>query len=200
MDELTILREQMNSLKESLNKSKIVTNRLMLTVMKQKSSWINNMVWGEVIGAPFIIFLIVSECAFAGISMWFAIIGAIGLIIDVWADFKTARISPKDILTMDMLSLRRKLLKQKRQRTLQCIIELPLGLIWGTWFAFAFFMNMFGEKIAVGSEPFWVIIGIIVVMNLLIIGITVGIYSKMQNTNDDLIRRINEMEEMEEKD
>ncbi len=187
----------MTSLKESLKKSEIVTKNLMLTVMRQKSSWLNNLVWGEVIAAPFLMLLIAGECIYAGISVWFFIVGAVALIIDVILDFKTARISPKDFYTMDMLSLRRKLVKQKRQRGIQFVIELPLAMIWGSWFAFAFFMSSFGKKIATGGEEFWIIIGIVGVINLIIIGVCIGLYGKMQRTNDDLIRQIDEMEKEE---
>lgn len=194
MDELTVLRQQMDSIKKSLEESKIVNRKLMVTVMKQKSSWLNNYVMLEVIALPLLFLLLWGECVALGVPVWFSIVFIIGAVIDVIVDFKTTRIPPSDFARLDMLSLRRKLTRQKRQRYIQLIVSLPLALAWGAWFVYECNKSIMGDEYIDGSMAFWINIGIVAVTVIACIVVVLAIYKKMNSVNDDIIGTIDDSE------
>ena len=194
MDELTILRQQMDSVKKSLEESKIVNRKLMVTVMKQKSSWLNNYVMLEVIALPLLFLLLWGECVALGVPVWFSIVFIIGAVIDVIVDFKTTRIPPSDFARLDMLSLRRKLTRQKRQRYIQLIVSLPLALAWGGWFVYECNKSIMGDEYIDGNMAFWINIGVVAVTVIACIVVVLAIYKKMNSVNDDIIGTIDDSE------
>lgn len=194
MDELTQMREQLASMKRSLDESKIINRDLMIYVMKQKSSWMNNLVKWELILLPVILLLLLFECYIAGISMWFFIVGMAGVIVDTFLDLKTVRISRRSIETLDLLSLRRKIVKQKRQRYLQTIIVMPLCLIWLGWFSWSMAGGMFREAIPDPRVFFWFALGFVGVIFALTVGVCVWVYKKMQTTSNELLSDIDQLE------
>lgn len=193
MDELNILREQLGALKKSLDQSQIVNRRLMITVMKQKSSWLDRLVKSELIIVPvsFLIILAVSQSL--GITPWLAISFFILAAIDTVIDFRTVRISANDF-SDDMVSLRRKLIVQKRRRFQQLAVSTPLSLIWMCWFLAEMVLPHHSAKdlLDTSGPLFWVLLVEIIVCCALTIGIIVYIYRKMQRTNNELIRSIDE--------
>lgn len=182
----------MASMKRSLDESKIVNRKLMLSVMKQKSSWLNNFVLVEVISLPLLFLLILCECLVLDISVWFAIVCLVGSAIDVVADLKTTLVRPSDFSKLDMLSLRRKLMKQKRQRYIQLIVTLPLGMIWGAWFVYECVRSIIGADFVVGGTLFWIDIALVGVVLVATIVVVMAIYRKIQSVNDDIITTIDE--------
>lgn len=193
MDELNILREQLGALKKSLDQSQIVNRRLMITVMKQKSSWLDRLVKSELIIVPvsFLIILAVSQSL--GITPWLAISFFILAAVDTVIDFRTIRISANDFYD-DMVSLRRKLIEQKRQRFQQLAVSTPLSLIWMCWFLVEMVLPHHSAKdlLDTSGPLFWVLLVEIIVCSALTIGIIVYIYRKMQRTNNELISSIDE--------
>lgn len=194
MDELTILRQQMDSVKKSLEESKIVNRKLMVTVMKQKSSWLNNYVLLELVALPLLFLLLYGECVVLGVPVWFSIIFIIGAVIDVIVDFKTTRIPPSDFARLDMLSLRRKLTRQKRQRYIQLLVSLPLALVWGGWFVYECNKSIMGDSNIDDRMSFCINIGLVAAVSIASIVVVVAIYKKMNSVNDDIIGTIDDSE------
>lgn len=193
MDELEKLRVEMDALKRNLDKQQIVNKDLMRTVMKQRASWLNNLVIGEIVLLPVLFIMFMAMCVGMHVSVWFAVALLVIGGIDTAFDWRTLRISPRLISTSSIMQLRRILVKQKKQRFWQTVIGTVLAIIWLILFASAALhadglaeddhLINFGGAIA---GVFGGILGGIAV---------VWIYKKAQKTNDDILSDLDEIEE-----
>lgn len=185
MEDLDILKQEMAELKRNLDKEQIVNDRLLRTVMRQKASWLNRFVTVEFITLPLLYLMFVGICAFFHISQWYAFSLLILSVLDVAADMRTFRISPKVFSTCSLLEVRKLLIKQKKERFIHVCIALPLAIVWIMLFSYAVFkatsplaedhaLNFAG---AIGG-----IIGAIIGAVVVIV-----IYRKAQRTNDNLL-------------
>lgn len=188
MDELNILKEEMATLKRSLDKEKIVNDKLMRTVMKQKSSWLNTFVKVEFILLPILYLMFAGICAFFHVSQWYAVILLVLSLMDVLVDMRTFRISPKVFSTHSMLEVRRLLVKQKKERFIHLCISFPLAIVW---------LILMLNAIANASDPHATdhAINFAGVIGGLMGGVAGGIvvlviYRKAQKTNDFIIDEI----------
>lgn len=190
MEDLNILKEEMDAMKRNLDKELIVNDRLLRSVMRHEASWLNKFVTWEFIMLPILYLMFVGICAFFHVSQWYAFTLLILSLIDVVVDMRTFRISPKVFSTCTMLEVRRLLLKQKRERFIHVCIALPLAIVW---------LILMLNAIATASDPlatdhalnFAGVIGGII--GGLIGGLVViVIYRKAQRTNDTLLSDIPE--------
>lgn len=193
MDELEKLRVEMDALKRNLDKQQIVNKDLMRTVMKQRASWLNNLVIGEIVLLPVLFIMFMAMCVGLHVSVWFAVALLVIGGIDTAFDWRTLRISPRLISTSSIMQLRRTLVKQKKQRFWQTVIGTVLAIIWLILFASAalhadglaeedHLINFGG---AIGGVFGGIFGGIAVVW----------IYKKAQKTNDDILSDLDEIEE-----
>lgn len=193
MDELEKLRVEMDALKRNLDKQQIVNKDLMRTVMKQRASWLNNLVIGEIVLLPVLFIMFMAMCVGLHVSVWFAVAMLVIGGIDTAFDWRTLRISPRLISTSSIMQLRRTLVKQKKQRFWQTVIGTVLSIIWLILFASAalhadglaeedHLINFGG---AIGGVFGGIFGGIAVVW----------IYKKAQKTNDDILSDLDEIEE-----
>lgn len=193
MDELEKLRVEMDALKRNLDKQQIVNKDLMRTVMKQRASWLNNLVIGEIVLLPVLFIMFMAMCVVLHVSVWFAVALLVIGGIDTAFDWRTLRISPRLISTSSIMQLRRTLVKQKKQRFWQTMIGTVLAIIWLILFASAalhadglaeedHLINFGG---AIGGVFGGIFGGIAVVW----------IYKKAQKTNDDILSDLDEIEE-----
>ena len=120
----------MAELKRNLDKEQIVNDRLLRTVMRQRASWLNKFVTLEFIMLPVTYLMLAGICAFFHISQWYAVAFLVMGILDVIADLRTFRISPKVFSTSTMLEVRRLLQRQKKERFIHMCVSLPLAIIW----------------------------------------------------------------------
>ena len=188
MEQLDILKQEMAELKRNLDKERIVNDRLLRSVMRQKASWLNKFVIAEFIMLPVLYLMFAGICAYFHVSQWYALTLLILSFLDVVVDMRTFRIPPKLFSTSTMLEVRRLLLKQKKERFIHMCIALPLAIVW---------LILMLSAIANASDPLasdhalnyaGVIGGII---GGLIGGIVVFIiYRKAQRTNDFIISDI----------
>ncbi len=175
----------MAALKRNLDKEQIVNQKLMRTIMRQRASWLNKFVTVEFIMLPFLYLLIIGICSFFHISQWYSFSFLVLAILDVLADLRTFRISPKLFSTSTMLEVRRMLIRQKKERFIHVCLALPLAIIW---------IILLLNAIAHASDPLatdhaldfagvagGIIGGIIGAVAVLII------YRKAQKTNDVII-------------
>lgn len=185
MDELDILKEEMAALKRSLDKEQIVNDKLMRTVMRQKTSWLNMYVKFEFIAIPFTYLIFAVACAFFNISQWYALSFLILGVIDAAMDLRTFRISPRIFSTCSMMEVRKRLTKQKKERFIHLCVSAPLAIIWLMLFSMAVFrepQDTVGYAGMIGGIIGGVIGGIVVII----------IYRKAQKTNDFIIDEIQE--------
>lgn len=195
MDELTMLREQMTSMKHSLNQSRIVNKTLMNKVMKKSSSWLNNTVWIEAVSTPVLALLFLAVSMGYGVSIWFAISFLVISWIDTAFDYKTLRIPSKWFSELDVITLRKRLLHQKTLRKKQYLISLPLAVIWGVWFGYEILIKSVKDMPLdfTAYAAFFVVISMAVVAGVCT---SLVIYRRAQHTNDALLGQIKEYEEM----
>ncbi len=189
MDELNILKEEMAALKRSLDKEQIINDKLMRTVMKQRVSWLNTFVKLELISLPFIYLFFAGACVIFKISQWYALTFLIFAAIDAIMDLRTFRISPKIFSTCSMMEVRKRLIKQKKERFIQTCISAPLAIIWLMLFAMAVFskpQDPAGYAGMVGGIIGGIIGGIVVII----------LYRKAQKTNDTIIYEIQDDNEL----
>lgn len=192
MDELTTLRNQLASMKHSLDRSQIINKNLMTNVMRNRSSWLNNTVLMEVIATPVIALLIYDISKSVGISAWFAIVFFIGSAIDTAFDYKTLRIPRIWFSEMEVVALRRRLLRQKLQRKRQFIVSLPVATVWSAWFGFEYITHGIGAHIPQGPVTTASICTIVALLVIFGVWLSVAIFRKAQRTNDNLIRQLDD--------
>lgn len=193
MDELEKLRVEMDALKRNLDKQQIVNKDLMRTVMKQRASWLNNLVIGEIVLLPVLFIMFMAMCVGMHVSVWFAVALLVIGGIDTAFDWRTLRISPRLISTSSIMQLRRTLVKQKKQRFWQTVIGTVLAIIWLILFASAAL-----HAVRLAEEDHLIIFGGAIggVFGGILGGIVVAwIYKKAQKTNDDILSDLDEIEQ-----
>lgn len=195
MDELDMLRDQMAAMKSDLDKNAIVNDRLIQTVMKERSKGINRFVNAEIISIPFTFLLFILICYVMKLSIWIFVTMAIGVIVSTIVDIKTIKVSTRLINSLSLRDLRTYLIRQKRQRTIQLIVELPLGMAWLVWFLLSLFDNSMvlrdmNDQATVG----WIKFAIIMATSIIALFTTIMIYREAQNVNNSMIKEIDSLE------
>lgn len=196
MDEIKELREQMNAMRQSLDSYAIINDRLMKSVMKERSKDLNRLVIGEIIALPFIALFYFGICLALDMTIWLAIAATAGSILSTLVDVRTVKVPGRMVNGSSLRGLKEYLLKQKRMRAVQTAVELPLSIAWLVWFLLAFMSNdmMFGDL--AGSETFaWVKYGTVGIAILLTLVSVCLIYRKIQNINNSIINEIDAMDD-----
>lgn len=195
MDELDILRDQMAAMKSDLDKNAIVNDRLIQTVMKERSKGLNRLVNAEIIFIPFLILFYIGICHVMKLSIWIAVTMAIGCIISMIIDIKTMKVSTRLINSLSLRDLRTYLIRQKRQRTIQLIVELPLGMAWLVWFL----LSLLGNSMALRdmNDPTtvgWIKFAVIIATAIIALVVIILVYRNSQRINDSMIKEIDSLE------
>lgn len=195
MDELDMLHDQMAAMKSDLDKNAIVNDRLMQTVMKERSKGLNRLVNAEIIFIPFLILFYIGICHVMKLSIWIAVTMAIGCIISMIIDIKTMKVSTRLINSLSLRDLRTYLIRQKRQRTIQLIVELPLGMAWLVWFL----LSLLGNSMALRdmNDPTtvgWIKFAVIIATAIIALVVIILVYRNSQRINDSMIKEIDSLE------
>lgn len=195
MDELDMLRDQMAAMKSDLDKNAIINDRLMQTVMKERSKGLNRLVNAEIISIPFLILFYIGICHVMKLSIWIAVTMAIGCIISMIIDLKTMKVSTRLINSLSLRDLRTYLIRQKRQRTIQLIVELPLAMAWLVWFL----LSLLGNSMALRdmNDPTtvgWIKFAVIIATAIIALVVIILVYRNSQRINDSMIKEIDSLE------
>lgn len=200
MDELEIMRQQMAAMKRQLDTQHIINQDLMRKVMRSKASWLNRLVKYEFIALPFIYLLFVAICYFYSISQWYAFVILIGTAIDATFDIRTVRIPPQLFSSSTLLGLKKFLIRQKKERFFQTVIGGGFCVIYLFMFGYAMITASPLETSGIIDNDLWQgaktggIIGGVIGMVVALIGV-ITLFRKMQSTNDQLLRDINDLEQ-----
>lgn len=192
-DDLEMMREQLGILKSKLDKQTIVTDKLLHQAMKQKMAWINKYLWfSALILLPFICVGWCQIKEWLGFS-WYSYALMVGLCaISIFMDFFINKMSPEDWENDNLIQTAQKLLRMKRIRKIQVSINMPV---------LVFIILIVGyDSYISGQLPAYdlMVFGIAVVIGFIIGGIVgLSILSKMQRTNDEIIRQIEELTKLE---
>ena len=185
INELDVMRQQLEILKHKLNEQAIVNDRLIRKAMSRKMSWIMKFIWFELLCLiPF------ATLGFVGMKLlepsisWFPVAGIILLMLaDVLLDFYVNHTSAKDWLSENLVETGHRLVWMKRMRWWQLAVSLPIAIALFAWYFSGFTENEMLRSMIAGG-----VVGGIV-------GFCIGIWIliKMNRTNDELIQQIHDL-------
>ena len=193
-NELELLRQQMNVLKEKLDAQEIVNDRLVAKSMRKEMSWIKKYIYVQFALIPFVALIWVGVKYILGLSWWNYSFLMLVCVISVYVDYviNVKALSNADYHKNNLIETARKLVKMKRQRTIQMIVEILLLILWLIWTILE--VNSV-QSTATGLRQSLLQGGIIGGYIGGVIGIIVAfvIFYKMQRTNDRMIEQIDDM-------
>lgn len=190
-NELEVMRQQLAILNKKLKGQEIVNDRLMREAMKNKMSWIRKYVWAEIIAVPFLIIFFLILAAGFNLSLGPVIFMSVMLVASVITDYKINMIDDKSFLEGNLTDTAMKLVKMKKRRLVNEAVFSPFLFIWVVWFLYDLYHHIPLDGIWNAALTGGFIGGMV--------GIVVGavvaffIIRKMQRTNDDIIRQIQEL-------
>lgn len=191
-NELEIMRSQMASFKKQLEQQEIINSRIMSESMKKKFSWIKKMIIGEIILIPIFLYLAFAAKYDLDLSWWSTSTFIILLLCDVWCDYdiNMRAIKNSDYSRDNLVNTMEKLLRMKQRRTKQAAIMLItlIGLI--IWFSIEISLHLISINAA---TRMWGVFYGGVVGGVIGIAVSWWIYCKMQKTNDEMIKQIEEI-------
>lgn len=185
INELETLRSQLNILKKKLDDQTIVNDQLLRNAMSNKMSWIMKFLWFELVAL-----LPICALCFIGIKFmiptvtWTPIICILALMLaDILFDFYINHTSENDWLSENLIVTSHKLVRMKRLRFMQVAVSLPVAIALFTWHFSTYADAPFFREYVIGGIAGGVI------------GFAIGfsILLKMNRTNDELIRQINDL-------
>lgn len=193
-NELELLRQQMNVLKEKLDAQEIVNDRLVAKSMRKEMSWIKKYIYVQFALIPFVALIWVGVKYILGLSWWNYSFLMLVCVISVYVDYviNVKALSNADYHKNNLIETARKLVKMKRQRTIQMIVEILLLILWLIW---TFLEVNSAQSTATGLRQSLLQGGIIGGYIGGVIGLIVAfvIFYKMQRTNDRMIEQIDDM-------
>lgn len=193
-NELELLRQQMNVLKEKLDAQEIVNDRLVAKSMRKEMSWIKKYIYVQFALIPFVALIWVGVKYILGLSWWNYSFLMLICVVSVYIDYvvNVKALSNADYHKNNLIETARKLVKMKRQRTIQMIVEILLLILWLIW---TFLEVNSAQSTATGLRQSLLQGGIIGGYIGGVIGIIVAfvIFYKMQRTNDRMIEQIDDM-------
>lgn len=191
-NELEIMRSQMASFKKQLEQQEIINSRIMSESMKKKFSWIKKMIIGEIILIPIFLYLAFAAKYNFNLSWWSVVTFVILLLCDIWCDYdiNMRAIKDSDYSRDNLVNTMEKLLRMKQRRTKQAAIMLItlIGLI--IWFSIEISLHLISINAA---TRMWGVFYGDVVGGVIGIAVSWWIYCKMQKTNDEMIKQIEEI-------
>lgn len=191
-NELEIMRSQMASFKKQLEQQEIINSRIMAESMKKKFSWIKKMIIGEIILIPIFLYLAFAAKYNFNLSWWSISTFIILLLCDVWCDYdiNMRAIKNSDYSRDNLVNTMEKLLRMKQRRTKQTAIMLTATIVMSIWLLIEIGFHL----IAINADTgMWLVfygggtgafIGVVAAW---------WIYRKMQKTNDEMIKQIEEI-------
>ena len=191
-NELEIMRSQMASFKKQLEQQEIINSRIMAESMKKKFSWIKRMIIGEIILTPILLYLVFAAKYYFDLSWWSVGTFAILLLCDIWCDYdiNMRAIKDSDYSRDNLIDTIEKLVKMKQRRAKQTVIMLTATIVMSIWLLIEIGFHL----IAINADTgMWLVVygggtGAF-------IGVVAAwwIYRKMQKTNDEMIKQIEEI-------
>ena len=191
-NELEIMRSQMASFKKQLEQQEIINSRIMAESMKKIFSWIKKMIIGEIILIPIFLYLAFAAKYNFNLSWWSISTFIILLLCDVWCDYdiNMRAIKNSDYSRDNLVNTMEKLLRMKQRRTKQTAIMLTATIVMSIWLLIEIGFHL----IAINADTgMWLVlygggtgafIGVVAAW---------WIYRKMQKTNDEMIKQIEEI-------
>lgn len=191
-NELEIMRSQMASFKKQLEQQEIINSRIMSESMKKKFSWIKKIIIGEIILIPIFLYLVFAAKYYFNLSWWSVVTFVILLLCDIWCDYdiNMRAIKDSDYSRDNLIDTIEKLVKMKQRRAKQTAIMLTATIVMIIWLLIEIGFHLIAINADTGMWFRFYGGG-----TGAFIGVAVAwwIYRKMQKTNDEMIKQIEEI-------
>ncbi len=191
-NELEIMRSQMASFKKQLEQQEIINSRIMAESMKKKFSWIKKIIIGEIILIPIFLYLAFAAKYNFNLSWWSVVTFVILLLCDIWCDYdiNMRAIKDSDYSRDNLIDTIEKLVKMKQRRAKQTAIMLTATIVMSIWLLIEIGFHLIAINADTGMWFRFYGGG-----TGAFIGVAVAwwIYQKMQKTNDEMIKQIEEI-------
>ena len=191
-NELEIMRSQMASFKKQLEQQEIINSRIMAESMKKKFSRIKKMIIGEIILIPILLYLVFAAKYYFNLSWWSVVTFVILLLCDIWCDYdiNMRAIKDSDYSRDNLIDTIEKLVKMKQRRAKQTAIMLTATIVMSIWLLIEIGFHLIAINADTGMWFRFYGGG-----TGAFIGVAVAwwIYRKMQKTNDEIIKQIEEV-------
>ena len=187
MDHMEELKQQFAILTDKLESQVINNERLLRTVMKTKMKSINKYYyWVLFLGLPVIVFCCQSFYNEGRISLLFYVSTLLLAVLDTMGGIIINKIGNNQWQEADLLTARQTLVQMMQRRKKVELVSIPFAIIWLSVFSLEVFRSSTDEMMI-----YVVITGLM--GGLIGMGIGLLAYRKMQRTNDELIREIDQL-------
>ena len=185
IDHMEELKLQFAILTDKLESQEINNERLLRTVMKTKMKSINKYYyWLFFLGLPIIILCFQTFYCKGQVSLLFYVSTVLLAVLDTICGMVINKTGNNQWQEADLLTARQTLVQMKQRRKKGEIISIPLVIIWLSFFVLEVFRS---------SANAFMLSTFAVIGGLLGLGIGLLAYRKMQRTNDELIREIDQL-------
>ena len=185
MDHMEELKQQFAILTDKLESQEINNERLLRTVMKTKMKSINKYYyWLFFLGLPIIILCFQTFYCKGQVSLLFYVSTVLLAVLDTICGMVINKMGNNQWQEADLLTARQTLVQMKQRRKKGEIISIPLVIIWLSFFVLEVFRS---------SANAFMLSTFAVIGGLIGVGIGLLAYRKMQRTNDELIREIDQL-------
>lgn len=185
IDHMEELKQQFAILTDKLESQEINNERLLRTVMKTKMKSINKYYyWLFFLGLPIIILCFQTFYCKGQVSLLFYVSTVLLAVLDTICGMVINKMGNNQWQEADLLTARQTLVQMKQRRKKGEIISIPLVIIWLSFFVLEVFRS---------SANAFMLSTFAVIGGLLGLGIGLLAYRKMQRTNDELIRKIDQL-------
>lgn len=191
------MRSQLETLKHKLGSQQIVNDRLMRTAMQSRMGWIGRYVRvEEYLLLPLVAVVFLGVKVVFGVSWWFFAFTMVMCVADIVADHKVNILGGSLWQNGSMVEVRRRLVRMKELRRRHLMVSFPVVGVWLVVLVLELMSaGAFGPGVPPVSE--WrpaafagVVGGIVGAVAGLVVAVV--LVRKMQRTNDELIRQIDE--------
>lgn len=187
MDHMEELKQQFAILTDKLESQEINNERLLRTVMKTKMKSINKYYyWVLFLGLPVIVFCFQSFYNEGRISLLFYVSTLLLAVLDTMGGIIINKVGNNQWQEADLLTARQTLVQMMQRRKKVELVSIPFAIIWLSVFSLEVFRSSTDEMMI-----YVVITGLM--GGLIGMGIGLLAYRKMQRTNDELIREIDQL-------
>ena len=187
--DLDAMRTQLSLLKKKLDKQTIVTDRLINRAMKQQMSWIDKYLWfASLVLLPAVCVLWWQAKAMLGLSMCSYLLLVLLTAGSVVADIVINKMCPSDWQSDNLVQTAHKLARMKHTRKVQTQVQCALLVVVLAFISY--------DACTAGVLPRHarLIFGISMAAGLVVGGgIGLVVLARMQRTNDDIIKQIEEL-------
>ena len=187
--ELEQMKEQMNLLKEKIEKEKIVNQQLLRVAMKEKVSSLNRdaiiFVILGIVAIPYCTWVFIS---ILNMSWWFiGVTDLFFLAAIVYTYFSHKDIKAKELMDGNLIEVSKKIMRMRRMYANWLKFSIPFVIVWFVWFLFEVLGNNVdeGTPFAIGGTVGGIIGGFI----------GTKMYYRTRNKTLDVIQQIKELTE-----